>query len=214
MISRHGYTIVFSTFIVFILFLIFFISFPGLFTGALAVLLGFISIFNLYFFRDPDRIIPKGDNLILSPADGTVIRIEEVEEPDYFKAKVQRLSIFLSVFNVHVNRIPISGKVDFLRYKTGTFVAAFEHKASEENEQSIIGISANGRKILFTQIAGVIARRIIYNLELGEEVTAGVRFGLIRYGSRVDIYFPPDVKLRVNLKDKVIGGETIIGEFI
>ncbi len=213
MITRQGYDIVIATLIAFVFFLVLFFFFPGLLLGILSGLTGVLAIFNLYFFRDPERTIPAGENLILSPADGTVIKIEEVEEKKYFNSRVQRLSIFLSVFNVHVNRIPISGKVDFLHYQKGKFVAAFDHKASEENEQSIIGINADGKRLLFSQIAGIIARRIIYHLKEGDLVSAGDRFGLIRYGSRVDIYFPQNVRLHVKLKDKVVGGETIIGEF-
>jgi phosphatidylserine decarboxylase len=139
--------------------------------------------------------------------------IEEVEEPYYFKTKVRRVSIFLSVFNVHINRIPVSGKVEFLKYIKGKFLVAFDDKASEENEQSIIGIRLEKGKILFKQIAGIIARRIVFHVVVGDTVNAGDRFGLIRYGSRVDIFFPENVELKVSLKDKVYGGETIIGEF-
>ena len=151
--------------------------------------------------------------MILSPADGTVVLIEDVEEPYYFKTKVKRVSIFLSVFNVHVNRIPVNGSVDFVKYIQGKFLVAFADKASEENEQSIIGIQHEKGKILFKQIAGIIARRIIYHVEEGDTVHTGDRFGLIRYGSRVDMFFPENVELNVSLKDKVYGGETIIGEF-
>jgi phosphatidylserine decarboxylase len=172
-----------------------------------------IFIFNFYFFRDPERVIPKGKDLVLSPADGTVVLIEEVNEPYYFKEKVMRVSIFLSVFNVHVNRVPVAGIVEFVKYIKGKFLVAFADKASEENEQSIIGIRHEKGKILFKQIAGIIARRIIYNLKEGETVSAGERFGLIRYGSRVDVFFPSNATIHVKLKDKVVGGETILGEF-
>jgi phosphatidylserine decarboxylase len=182
----------------------------------LKIITGFIAIiflFNFYFFRDPARSIPEGKDLILSPADGTVVMIEEVNEPYYFNSKVKRVSIFLSVFDVHVNRIPVSGTVEFVKYLEGKFLVAFADKASEENEQSIIGIRHEKGKILFKQIAGIIARRIIYNVKEGETVSAGDRFGLIRYGSRVDMFFPENIKLKVGLKDKVYGGETVIGEF-
>ena len=136
-----------------------------------------------------------------------------MQEPYYFKEKVTRVSIFLSVFNVHVNRIPVEGKVEFVKYLKGKFLVAFADKASEENEQSIIGIRHKKGKILFKQIAGIIARRIVFHVEEGDSVTAGERFGLIRYGSRVDVYFPKNAKIKVTLKDKVIGGESILGEF-
>ncbi len=213
MISRKGYDIIITTFVIVLALVISYVIFPGKILGILAILTAVLAVFNLFFFRDPVRNIPTGKNLILSPADGTVIKIDEIEEKEYFKARVQRLSIFLSVFNVHVNRIPVSGTIDFYRHKKGKFNAAFDHKASEENEQSIIGIDSNGKHILFTLIAGVIARRVITNVKAGDQVIAGERFGLIRYGSRVDMYFPPEVNIRVKLRDKVKGGESIIGEF-
>ena len=151
--------------------------------------------------------------MILSPADGTVVLIEEVDEPYYFKDRVKRVSIFLSVFNVHVNRIPVKGTVEFVKYINGEFLVAFADKATAENEQSIISIRHDKGKILFKHIAGIIARRIVYHVSEGDEVEAGERFGLIRYGSRVDVFFPANTDIKVNLKDKVVGGETILGEF-
>jgi phosphatidylserine decarboxylase len=187
--------------------------YPLLIFKIITTIIGLIFLFNFYFLRDPERRIPEGDNLILSPADGTIIKIDEVFEPDYFGTNVKRVSIFLSIFNVHVNRIPISGQIDFLKYVKGKFFAAFADKASEENEQTVIGINNDKGKILFKQIAGIIARRIIYDLKKGELVTAGKRFGLILYGSRVDIFLPTTVNLKVTLHDKVLGGETVIGEY-
>lgn len=213
MITRYGYSICITFFIIFIVVLLFFFAIPGTIPAWIVVLTGLVAAFNLYFFRDPQRSIPQGDRLILSPADGTVIRMDEADEPEYFKAKVRRISIFLSVLDVHINRIPISGVVDFLKYRKGKFVAAFDHKASEKNEMAVIGIRNGERRLLFTQIAGIIARRIIYELKDGDQVKAGERFGMIRYGSRVDIYLPPEVNIRVKMKDKVVGGETIIGEY-
>jgi phosphatidylserine decarboxylase len=142
-----------------------------------------------------------------------VIAIDEVEEPYYFQSKVKKVSIFLSVFDVHVNRIPVSGYVEYIKYIKGKFLAAFDHKASEENEQSIIGIRHQKGRVLFKQIAGLIARRIVYHVKEGDLVKTGDRFGLIRYGSRVDMFFPENVEIAVKLKDKVYGGETVIGEF-
>jgi len=193
--------------------LIFTFFYPNLFTKILSILVGVLFLFNLFFFRDPDRKIPDGDNLILSPADGKVVQIERVIETDYFKMEVQRLSIFLSVFDVHVNRIPISGTVNFFQYIPGKFFVAFEPKASELNEQSVIGIQSGNKKVLFKQIAGIIARRIICNVADGDTVSAGQRFGLIRYGSRVDVFFPENAKITVDVGDRVVGGKTIIGEF-
>ena len=213
MIAPDGVKIIVITLLIFVIFLVitYFIPvFPlKILTGIIAVLF----LFNFYFFRDPERNIPNGNELILSPADGTIVLIEEVEEPYFFKFKVRKVSIFLSVLNVHVNRIPVSGKIEFLKYIKGKFLVAFADKASEENEQSIIGIQHEKGKILFKQIAGIIARRIVYHVAEGDIVNAGDRFGLIQYGSRVDVFFPENVVLRVALNDKVYGGETIIGEF-
>ena len=213
MIAPDGLKVIVVTTVLFLIVLILTYFFPFTALKIISVVFGILFLFNLYFFRDPDRNIPAGKNLILSPADGTVISIEEVEEPYFFKSKVKRISIFLSVFSVHVNRIPVSGKVEFLKYNEGKFLVAFADKASEDNEQSIIGIQHESGKILFKQIAGIIARRIIYHISKGDSVTAGERFGLIRYGSRVDMFFPDNVELTVKVKDRVYGGETMIGEF-
>jgi phosphatidylserine decarboxylase len=213
MIAPDGIKVIVISFLVLVLCIVITYFYPVLllkfFTGVVA----FICLFNFYFFRDPERSIPEGNDLILSPADGTVVLIEEVEEPYYFKTKVRRVSIFLSVFNVHVNRIPVNGTAELVKYIKGKFLVAFADKASEENEQSIIGIQHEKGKILFKQIAGIIARRIVYHVNEGDSVKAGDRFGLIRYGSRVDMFFPENVELKVSLKDKVYGGESVIGEF-
>lgn len=213
MISSYGYKIIIITTVLFAVLLVLNFIFEWLILGLLAILVGIVFVFNFYFFRDPERTIPIGENLILAPADGTIIKIEEVEEDLYFRGRALKVSIFLSVFNVHINRIPISGQVEYLDYYTGKFLAAFDHRASDENEQSIIGIRNGERKLLFKQIAGVIARRIVYEIQKDDMVQAGNRFGCIRYGSRVDMFLPPDVKLHIKLKEKVKGGETIIGAF-
>ncbi len=179
-------------------------------TGVFAIL----TLFNLFFFRDPERHPPNDPHAIISPADGTIVEIKETEEPEYFHGKVRQISIFLSVFNVHVNRIPISGKIDYLAYHKGKFLAAFKEKASLDNEQTAIGISdPYGRRVLFKQIAGLIARRIVYHVSEGQEVTAGQRMGLIRYGSRVDVFFDLSARVLVKKGQKVVGGETVLARF-
>jgi len=213
LIATDGVRVIVITALIFGIFIIISCLFPLSVLKVVTVIIGFIFLFNLYFLRDPERSIPAGENLILSPADGTVVDISEVEEPYYFNARVKKVSIFLSILDVHVNRIPVTGKIELVRYIKGKFRLAFVDKASEENEQSIIGIRHRKGKILFKQIAGIIARRIIYHIEEEDSVTAGDRFGLIRYGSRVDIFFPDNVDLKINLKDKVFGGETVIGKF-
>jgi phosphatidylserine decarboxylase len=213
MIASGGLKIIIITSFLLVLSLLFSYFYPVLGLKIISAVILIVFLFNFYFFRDPERVIPNGKNLILSPADGRIVLIEEVDEPYYFKEKVTRVSIFLSVFDVHVNRIPVNGKVEFVKYIKGKFLVAFADKASEVNEQSIIGIQHKKGKILFKQIAGIIARRIIYNVHDGDSVTAGDRFGLIRYGSRVDVFFPKNAKIKVKLKDKVFGGESILGEF-
>lgn len=181
----------------------------------MAVIIGIFSCFNMLFFRDPERKTPTDSTLILSPADGKVVQIVEVKEDNFFHCQVIRLSIFLSVFNVHVNRSPVSGRVEYFVYHRGSFLPAFKEKASLENEQTAIGIvDANGHKIMFTQIAGIIARRIVCDLREGHHTQAGERMGMIRYGSRVDVYFlKEEVELKVKVGDSVKGGESIIGVF-
>ena len=171
----------------------------------------FLTIFVIYFFRDPERAIPEGANNILSPADGKVVDIREHFEDEFLQEKCTRVSIFLSVFNVHVNRIPMAGAVKYFRYQTGAFVNAYKSDASEINEQTVIGIENGKCNILFKQIAGLIARRIVCNVREGNTVNLGERFGIIKFGSRVDIFFPKNVDVKVKLKEKVKGGQSIIG---
>lgn len=170
-----------------------------------------LFILVVYFFRDPERNIPGGDNVIVSPADGKIILIEEVDDTEYLKTRVKKVSIFMSVFNVHINRIPISGTVEYLKYNKGKFLPAFSEKSSTQNENYAIGIAAGQNKILFRQIAGILAQRIVNNLEINQTVKTGERFGMIRFGSRVDILLPLSTTLSVTLHQKVTGGETIIG---
>jgi len=214
-ITKYGLSIVITSWMVFLVFLSlsFFYRQPILII--LAVLSGFFSLFNLLFFRDPQRIIPGNPDAIISPADGKILQITDVEEKDFFKTRVKRVSIFLSIFNVHVNRSPISGKVEHFKYHRGAFLPAFKDDASLENEQTAIGIiDKQGRKVMFTQIAGLIARRIVCDLREGYTTNAGSKMGMIRYGSRVDVYFMNDeVDMKVKTGDKVSGGESIIGEF-
>ena len=213
MIAPDGLKIILITSVIFILLVIANIFYPNLYLKIITIITGILFVFNFFFFRDPERAVPAGSNIIVSPADGTIIKIAEVNEPYYFKEKVVCVSIFLSVLNIHVNRIPISGKVDFFKYIEGKFFPAFDDKASENNEQTVIGIKNSKVRVLFKQIAGIIARRVVCNISEGDSVNIGNRFGIILYGSRVDMFFPANVKLNVKNKDKVIGGVTIIGEY-
>lgn len=211
--TRDGYIIIFPTFLLALVLWMIYYYFP--FGGWLffAVLTSLFSLFNLWFFRDPDREFTGTENDIISPADGQIVKIDKIFDGDYFKKEVTIVSIFLSVFNVHVNRWPISGKIDFADYKKGKFLAAFNHKASAENEQTLFGISSPKGRLLFKQIAGIIARRIIYRGKIDDVVERGNRFGMIRYGSRVDLLFDADVDIHVEMKQKVKCGETLIASF-
>ena len=171
-----------------------------------------LTLFSVYFFRNPERVIPEGENLVVAPADGKVIFVGEVEEERYFKQRVTKVSIFMSVFNVHVNRVPCSGKVVEMYYNKGEFVNASYDKASKVNEQAgILLETESGQRILFVQIAGLIARRIVTYPVIGDLLKRGERYGLIRFGSRVDIFFPLGADVTVTLGEKTIAGETLLG---
>jgi len=170
-----------------------------------------LTLLVLYFFRDPERQIPSDPKNIVSPADGKIVEIVEDYEPEYLKEKTTRISIFLSVFDVHVNRIPISGTVEHVRYQKGSFIQAYKSEASSFNEQSVIGIEGSTCKLVFKQIAGILARRIVCHLRAGNKVSQGDRFGIIKFGSRVDIFIPKNTEIKVRLKQKVKGGESILG---
>ena len=211
---REGYAIVFSFLAAsLVTSLMVWAGVPGIALKILLVLLWALTAFSVYFFRDPNRDIPQDPNAILSPADGKVIEISEAEEPEFFKTRSRKISIFLNVFNVHVNRCPVAGEVKFFRYQKGRFLRANLKEASFENEQTIIGILQGNRKLVFKQIAGLIARRIHCDLREGHNVTAGERMGIIKFGSRTDIFLPLDAELRIGIGDKVKGGESILGVF-
>jgi len=171
-----------------------------------------ILLLTLNFFRDPERRTPSQYGIIVTPADGKVIVIKQNITNSFVGENCNQISIFMSPLNVHVNRIPISGKVEHLKYHAGKFIAAFEDKASENNERMETGIIAAGDKILFTQIAGFLARRIVNDLKVDDNVTIGERFGMIKFGSRVDVFVPDKWKPVVQLNDNVYAGETILFE--
>lgn len=181
---------------------------------ALLVVSVFLMAFTLYFFRDPLRELPPGfkDNEIISPADGKVMMIEEIEDNVYLKSKAKMIGIFLSPLNVHVNRAPVSGIVGYYQYVKGDYIVAFDHKSSERNERTVIGIDTGTFKVLFKQIAGFVARRIVCDLRVNDAVDAGDTFGMIKFGSRVDIIFPENSIVKVSVNQKVVGGETILAE--
>ena len=170
-----------------------------------------LTLFVLFFFRDPDRAIPEGKGIVVSPADGKVIVIKDIYEPAYLKQEVKQISIFLSVFNVHVNRAPIGGAVEAVKYNPGKFHVASVDKASLDNEQTAMLIDSGKDKILVKQIAGLIARRIICYARPGDTIKTGERYGLIRFGSRVDLFLPRTAEIKVKLGDRVRGAQDVIG---
>ncbi len=214
MLAKDGLAIIGGTAVIFLISLGMWYLVPNTVTGVTMVVFGLLAVFNLFFFRDPHRKIPRNPFAVLSPADGRVTNIVKLVEPDYFNHEVQRISIFLSIFNVHVNRTPLSGTVDYFAYHTGKFFAAFKEKASIENEQTVIGmVDQYGHRVLFKQIAGVLARRIICHLREGQWSNAGERMGMICYGSRVDVFVPLEAKIQVVVGQRVKGGETILALF-
>jgi phosphatidylserine decarboxylase len=166
------------------------------------------------FFRDPDRVIPNQPDVIVSPADGKVISVSSVDQTSFCESSCQKISIFMSVFNVHVNRIPFDGKVKKVGYHPGKFFSANLDKASLQNEHNAVFLETENRKTLcFVQVAGLIARRIICKVQSGDDVRKGQRFGMICFGSRLDVYLPDDVETKVNVGDKVKAGSSVIGRF-
>ena len=172
---------------------------------ALAVVFASLAAFVLFFFRDPERAVPAGEALVVSPADGKVVRAEQ-------RAEGASVSIFLSIFNVHVNRAPIAGVIHDVRYQTGAFHAAFDARASPDNEQNVVTLRGAAHDVVFKQIAGLIARRIVFTKKLNDQVLRGERVGLIKFGSRVDIELPPGTTLRVAVGERVRAAASVIAE--
>jgi len=174
----------------------------------LTVIMGALALQTFWFFRDPHRIIPAGEGLIVSPADG----VTEAKEDRFLKNRTVKISIFLNLFDVHVNRVPCSGRVRGIHYQPGSFLAANKELASTENEQNAILLETPaGAKVVFVQVAGLVARRILCWVKEGETVERGVRFGMIRFGSRTDLFLPLGTEIKVRLGQKVKGGSSIIG---
>ena len=170
-----------------------------------------LCVFSAWFFRNPGRVIPAGERLVVAPADGRVVFVGEVEEPRYLKARALKVSIFMSVFDVHVNRAPETGRVSEIHYNKGKFISANLDKASLDNEQNALVMETKQGRIMFVQIAGLVARRIVCWTKPGETLNRGERFGLIMFGSRVDVYLPPGSELRVRNGDRTRAGETVLG---
>jgi phosphatidylserine decarboxylase len=219
MLTKYGTdNIIIMLIISFILIVSFFfiskvyISYPLLIIGIV------LMLFTLWFFRDPERIIPQNalddKSTILSPADGKIVQIIDVEEKNYLKGKAKQISIFLSPLDVHVNRTPVTGKVEFYNYNPGDYLVAYHPKSSELNEQSQIGVLTDYGKVYFKQITGILARRIVCTVKEGDNLTIGEQIGMMKFGSRMDIIVSPNTKIDVKEGDRVIGGISIIGHLV
>ncbi|HKV51555.1 MAG TPA: phosphatidylserine decarboxylase family protein [Gemmatimonadaceae bacterium] len=181
-----------------------------LWLAGVAVLI--VAIWIAYFFRDPERTGPRGDRLVIAPADGRVVMISPVEEPDFVQGRAIRISIFMNIFNVHVNRYPVNGTVAYEHYNPGKFLNAAAEKASLENEQMSVGIAGSSQKVLVRQIAGLVARRIVTYAKAGAAAVQGERMGIIRFGSRVDVFVPPDATIRTRVGERPVAGVTVLAE--
>ena len=177
-----------------------------------AFVLTVLVIWVAYFFRDPERTGPRGRDLVISPADGRVIEVVEVDEPAFLQGRAIRISVFMNVFNVHVNRYPVSGRVAYVHYNPGKFLNAAAEKASLDNEQMSIGVQTERHRVLFRQIAGLIARRIVTYSRVGDDAEQGERMGIIRFGSRVDVFVPVGSTIRAKVGDRPMAGVTVLAE--
>lgn len=186
----------------------------ALLTWGTYILSAILFITVVQFFRSPNVLITENELHILSPADGKVVVIEETEETEYFNEKRIQVSVFMSPVNVHSNRSPISGVIKYFKYHPGKYLMAWNPKSSTLNERTTIVVENNGVEVLFRQIAGALARRIVWYVEEGKSVVQGQEFGFIKFGSRVDVFLPLGTKINVKLGDKVQGGVTVLGEFL
>lgn len=214
-LHREGFKIIFVTLLVLTL-----INFPlemffmgEWYTDTVLVLSVIFFILIVQFFRDPHRETPVGDDLIIAPADGKVVVIEEVDEPEYLKTKCRQISIFMSPVNVHVNRYPTSGKVLYEKYHPGKYLVAWHPKSSTENERTTVVVEHPKGQVLFRQIAGALAKRIVNYAKVDHIAKAGAEYGFIKFGSRIDIYLPLECEINVELNQKTVGGETVIARW-
>jgi len=213
MLTRYGYhTLIIIATICVLIIAASFIFNDNLIRFFIILLSLFFLGLSVNFFRDPERQIPKQNNVIVSPADGKVILVKKLINHKYVSGTSKQISIFMSPLDVHVNRIPICGKVKFIEYHKGKFFQAFTDKAAEENERTEFGIETKFGKVFFTQVAGAIARRIIYEIKENDDVVIGERFGMIKFGSRVDIIVPENWHEKVQVGSKTTAGETILFE--
>lgn len=211
-LHREGFRIIFYTLVILVGLngLLEYLAPVTWYTTTIEVLSLIFFVLIVQFFRNPSRTTPNDDNAIIAPADGKVVVIEEVEETEYIKGKCRQISIFMSPVNVHVNRYPVSGEVLYEKYHPGKYLVAWHPKSSTENERTTVVVAHKNGNVLFRQIAGALAKRIVNYAKVGHKATAGAEFGFIKFGSRIDIYLPLEAKVTVNLNQKTTGGETII----
>ncbi len=216
MFAREGYlTMTIAVLFTAVIFALTYIYIPHWVAYPIYIVVGVCCGIVIYFFRDPERAVPEGENLVISPADGVVVLIKEYDEQVYIKGKTTQISIFLSPLDVHVNRNPVSGKLEYLKYHPGKYLMAWNEHSSEFNERADFGVlHPTGTKFFFKQITGFLARRIVYHIRKGDELIAGERFGMMKFGSRMDIIVPSNVEIKVKEGDRTIAGESILGKIV
>ena len=186
---------------------------PGLHTFLPAGLLTTLFALLLYFFRDPERTSPAGEGVFLAPADGRVVEVKQVHEPRFLQGEGLKIGIFMSLLDVHVNRVPVEGQVVLVEHVPGQFLQAFRPEASEVNEHNLVGLESRHGRVLVKQVAGIMARRVVCWVRPGQKVQAGDRLGVVKFGSRVDLYLPPGAASAVRVGDRARGGVTVIGRW-
>lgn len=186
---------------------------PGLHTFLPAGLLTTLFALLLYFFRDPERTSPAGEGVFLAPADGRVVEVKQVHEPRFLQGEGLKIGIFMSLLDVHVNRVPVEGQVVLVEHVPGQFLQAFRPEASEVNEHNLVGLESRHGRVLVKQVAGIMARRVVCWVRPGQKVQAGDRLGVVKFGSRVDLYLPPGAASAVRVGDRARGGVTVIARW-
>jgi len=214
-ISNYGRGVVLKYIFIAVIIVIFTVAFAEgtAIRYSVFALVAVLSVFVISFFRDPERKTPNENNIVVSPADGKIVLVKDLFDSEYLQKDAVQVSIFMSPLNVHVNRFPVSGTVDYFKHIGGAHLVAFEDKSSELNERTHIGVENRGYRVLFKQIAGTVARRIVADIEIGQKVTAGERFGMIKFGSRVDVIMPKGTEVCVKSSDHVLAGETVIARY-
>jgi len=217
MLTKYGLSNILILLGIAILIIIFsFIFFKGWLFYFLLAVAAIIIFYTFWFFRNPTRELPNAvkndESLIVSPSDGKIIVLEESYEKNYLKEECKKVSIFLSAFDVHVNWIPVNGIIEYFKYNPGDYLVAWHPKSSDLNEQTHICINSKFGRLFFKQITGIMARRLVWDINKGDTVKAGQKFGMMKFGSRIDLFLPLNTELYIKLKDKVVGGETIIGK--